>query len=256
MKLISLNTWGGLAGKNVLLSFFKKHGDVDIFCLQEIWSDSYDSSEGKKVGGVIVENSKVMVHGLQEITALFPDHKAYFRPHHGDHYGLLILVHRDLEVMAEGEMFVYQEKGFVDPEENGNHARNIQYVTLKCNGKLMTVINFHGLWNGKGKGDSEDRLKQSENIINFLDTLSMPFLIAGDFNLRPDTESVKKFERAGLRNLIKDYGITSTRTKLYTKSTEKFADYVFTSKDIEIDDFKVLPDAVSDHAAMFLNFNI
>jgi len=39
MKIITLNTWGGRAGKELLLSFFEKYrDDADIFCLQEIWS--------------------------------------------------------------------------------------------------------------------------------------------------------------------------------------------------------------------------
>jgi endonuclease/exonuclease/phosphatase family metal-dependent hydrolase len=58
----------------------------------------------------------------------------------------------------------------------------------------------------------------------------------------------------GMRNLITEYGVTSTRTSLYTKTEERFADYIFVSKDIEVKDFKVLPDVVSDHAALLLEF--
>lgn len=53
------------------------------------------------------------------------------------------------------------------------------------------------------------------------------------------------------RKLIKEYGITSTRTSLYTKPN-KFADYVFVSRGIKIIDFKILPDEVSDHTPLFL----
>ena len=54
-----------------------------------------------------------------------------------------------------------------------------------------------------------------------------------------------------MRNLIKEYGITSTRTSFYEKEN-KFADHAFVSSDIEVVDFKVLPDEVSDHAALYL----
>ena len=73
----------------------------------------------------------------------------------------------------------------------------------------------------------------------------------GDFNLLPETQSIKKLESIGLRNLIKEYGVTSTRTAHYTK-LEKYADYMFVSRDIEVADFKVLPDAVSDHSPLYL----
>jgi len=41
----------------------------------------------------------------------------------------------------------------------------------------------------------------------------------------------------------------------YTK-TEKFADYVLTSPNIQVIDFQVLPDAVSDHSPLQVEFNI
>jgi endonuclease/exonuclease/phosphatase family metal-dependent hydrolase len=58
-------------------------------------------------------------------------------------------------------------------------------------------------------------------------------------------------EQTGLINLIKKYNITSTRTSIYTKP-DKYADYVLVSPNIEVIDFKVLPDEVSDHAPLYL----
>ena len=256
MKIITLNTWGGFAGKEKLLGFFEKHkNDVDIFCLQEIWSAPYKHLEGTNAGGVELQNDKIMTYGKQDISALLSGHDAYFRPHHAENYGLLMLVKKNLKVIEEGEIFVYREKGFVDKTEVGNHARNIQYVTLETKNGLLTVVNFHGLWNGQGKGDSEDRLKQSDNIINFFKNISNPIIFCGDFNLRPDTKSIKKFEDFGLRNLVTEYGVTSTRTSLYKKSSERFADYIFVSKEVKANDFKVLPDEVFDHLPLFLDCN-
>jgi exonuclease III len=251
VKIISLNTWGGRAGKESVLNFFKAHKDVDIFCLQEIWSAPFEHLEGTTAGGQSIFNSEIMVYGLQEISSLLDAHASFFRPHHGDNYGLLMLVKKDIEIVDEGEIFVYMGRGYVSKEDIGNHARNIQYVTCKTPQGLRTVVNFHGLWNGKGKGDSDDRLLQSDKIINFLRTLKNPYVLMGDFNLSPDTESLKKFEDFGLRNLIKEYGITSTRTTHYTKP-EKFADYTFVSSGIDVKDFKVLPDEVSDHSPLYL----
>jgi exonuclease III len=39
MKIVFLNTWGGRVGQP-LLEFFKNHQDVDVFCLQEVWSNA------------------------------------------------------------------------------------------------------------------------------------------------------------------------------------------------------------------------
>jgi len=253
MKLITLNTWGGRAGKKGLLDFFARHNDADIFCLQEIWSAPYQDFNGHAAGGIPINHDHIMTNGMQDISALLSEHQAFFRPHFMDNYGLLLLVKKGIKVVAEGEVFVFKERGHVPNGDIGNHARNIQWVTLETKLGLRTVINFHGLWNGKGKGDSEDRIKQSENIIAFMKTLSNPYLLAGDLNLLPTTQSLMMFEEFGLRNLIKEHNITSTRSDLYTKP-EKFADYIFTSSGIKVQSLDVLPDQVSDHLALALHF--
>ena len=253
MKIISLNTWGGLAGRDILLTFFKKYkNDVDIFCLQEIWSAPYKQLDGKVVGGRNLEHDKIMIDGLREISSVLDNHIPYFRPHFDVHYGLLMFIKKDIKILDEGELFVYREKGYIPEGDVGHHARNIQYVTVEIKNGLKTIINFHGLWNGKGKTDTEDRLLQSDNIIKFLKKLSNSFVLCGDFNLLPETESLKKFENFGLRNLIKENKITSTRTSLYKKE-HRFADYAFVSRNIEVNSFKILPDEVSDHNPMFLD---
>ncbi len=253
MRIITLNTWGGRGGKVGLLDFFSRHReDTDIFCLQEIWSAPYEHLQGKDAGGKPIDHSSIMVYGLQEISAALPEHVAYFHPHHLDNYGLLMMVHKRHVVHESGEIYVYRHKGYIPEGDSGNHARNIQFVVVGEGSHKRIVVNFHGLWNGKGKGDSDARLEQSEKIIRFLESKNLPTVFLGDFNLLPDTESLKKIEAYGLRNLIAEFGITSTRTSLYAKP-ERYADYVFVSSDIAVSDFKVLPDEVSDHAPLLID---
>ncbi len=144
---------------------------------------------------------------------------------------------------------MYKEKGYLSKENTGFHAKNIQYIKFNIQGRDFTIINFHGLWTGKGKDDTEDRINQSQNIIDFIKTLNGEVVLCGDFNLNPDTESIKMFEEFGLKNLIRENNITSTRTSYYSKEN-KFADYTFVSKGIEVKSFEIMPDEVSDHSAM------
>jgi endonuclease/exonuclease/phosphatase family metal-dependent hydrolase len=62
----------------------------------------------------------------------------------------------------------------------------------------------------------------------------------------------------GMTNLVKTYGIKSTRTSLYREygkpGASNFADYVIVSPDIKVESFEVLPDLASDHAALRLEF--
>ena len=251
MKIITLNTWGGYAGKEKLLSFFEEHKNVDVFCLQEVWNAKYDELHGVMAGGKPLETDKTMTNGRNDIQKTLPNHAGFFRPHFMDDYGLFLLVNKKFKVLAEGEIFVYKEKGYIPEGDCGNHARNIQYVTLMNDGKLFTIINFHGLWNGKGKTDTDDRIQQSQNIINFINSQNSECILCGDFNLLPDTKSLQMFEEAGLTDLIKKHNIKSTRTSFY-KKPERHADYIFLSTGIKEKDFKVLPEEVSDHSPLFL----
>lgn len=253
MQVISLNTWGGRAGEEDLLAFFKQHNDVDVFCLQEVWSAPYREFEGLAAGGVPIEHSRIMYQGLHRITETLPEHVPLFFPLFGDNYGLLMLIKKGIEILDQKTVYVYKDRDYVSAGDIGDHGRALQSVTLKTSNGPMTVMNFHGLWNGQGKGDSADRLLQSKNIVDFLKTFSTPLVLCGDFNLHPDTESISIIEESGLRNLITDYHITTTRSHFYTKA-ETFADYIFVSPELTVRQFSVLPDAVSDHLALFLSF--
>lgn len=252
MKLISLNTWGARAGREDLLKFFKENSEVDIFCLQEIWNGG-EHLIPYGPGGF--DNSNAEPWLLQHIKDSLPHHTMFFRPHYEDFFGLLLCIKTTIPVQAEGEVYVYKEKGYTHIDHLADFGRNIQYATLDTPLGARTIINFHGLWSpdGNEKTDSPDRLLQSDNIVSFLKTLPEPYLIIGDFNLRPDTQSLRKLEDIGLRNLVKEYGVTSTRTRHYPKE-QRFADYALVSPDIKVTDFKILPDEVSDHSPLYLEF--
>lgn len=255
MKLICLNIWGGRAGKGKLLAFLDAHRDADVFCLQEVWSARYQGLDGASAGGRPLDQDAIMVSGKQEIAAQLDGHAIFFHPHHLNDYGLMTLVAEPLGVVQSGDVFVHRERGFIPEGDIGHHARNVQFVTVATPDGPVSVMNFHGLWNGQGKRDSADRLAQSRRILDFCASRREPFVICGDFNLAPETQSLRMLEAAGLRNLIAEFGVTSTRTSLYTR-TERFADYAFVSPGIDVCAFRVMPDEVSDHAPLVLEFGL
>lgn len=250
MKVLSLNAWGGKAGTDGILEFLRKHEDVDVFCLQEIF-DGGEEYRGMPAARFSLDQFDPEL--LKKVSAALPGHVAHFRPHFGDVFGLTTLVKKDLAVLEEGEVSIYREKGYYSPENIGDQHRILQYVSLAE--PACTVMNVHGLWNGLGKGDSDHRLAQSENILRYVREVRGPTVLVGDLNLRPETESIRMLEQAGMRNLIAEYGIASTRTSLYDSlEQEPHADYAFVTEGIKVKDFRVLPDEVSDHAALYLEF--
>ncbi len=245
MKILTLNTWGGFAG-SVLPDFFDAHRDIDVFLLQEVFSHATEKT---------VWDPREDANLFTTIGSRLPDHIGYFAPSVVHEWGLAAFVKKTVPVQKTGTTFVHRTMDSLVHRDGTSIGKNIQFLEIQReDGHLLTVVNFHGLWagHGVGKGDTQDRLEQSKKVVDFMRSLSGDVVLAGDFNLNPETESLQMISRAlGLRDLIREKGITSTRTSLYQKPG-KFADYLFTSPQIEIKEFRVLPDEVSDHAALLL----
>jgi endonuclease/exonuclease/phosphatase family metal-dependent hydrolase len=248
MNLLSLNVWGARAGLDELLAFFKERQNIDIFCLQEVWNGGehtrHEVAAGQRMG-------KVEMQLLTRLGEVLPNHVAYFRPNYFDFFGLAMFVKKTIPVITEGDHPIYRERGYVSPNDIADHARQLQYVTIQTADGLRTIINLHGAWQPGGKGDTEARLIQSQAIIHCAKQVCYPTIIMGDFNLLPDSKSIALIESAGFHNLIREHGVTSTRTSLYTKPV-RFADYTFVSPEISVKEFKILPEEVSDHHAMYV----
>jgi endonuclease/exonuclease/phosphatase family metal-dependent hydrolase len=239
MKIITLNTWGGKI-REPFLKFIEKYKDVDIFCFQEIY-DNAEEIMGK-------EYPDVMLNGFSDLQKLLPGHQGFYRPVLLGVYGIAIFVKKNIQVTEEGDKLIHSNTR--ESITDGHHSRNMQWIKFNLNGKELTLINVHGMWTGTGKNDTPERLSQSNIIRELMDKPGTSKIVCGDFNLNPDTESVKILAE-GMQNLIKDFSITSTRTSYYTKNSP-FADYMFASKDLKVKDFKVLPEEASDHSALLL----
>ncbi len=116
-------------------------------------------------------------------------------------------------------------------------------------------MNVHGHWSAEGKSDNANRLEQSKIISDFIKSSGpVPKIMVGDFNLLPETQSIKILE-GHFTNLITKYNIPTTRTELY-KGDDKHADYAFVSDEILVEGFEALPDVVSDHVPLALQFDV
>lgn len=269
MKLISLNIWGGNLYEP-LMEFIKYHAaDTDIFCFQEMYDTPTDHS---KAGFARIDILKRITEALPDFdihyhpaesgTHLFnPD---YF-PHANDpdklssilidcSSGLATCVRKNIPVVGIENSFVYGEYNGVEKRIVETYSRNLTTLTLDTPLGRVAVSNFHGLWmQGRGKGDTPERIIQSEKIKAIIDANPTDKkIICGDFNLMPETKSIAILEQ-GMKNLIREFNVTTTRSSHYPK-TEKFADYTFVSPAVEVIDFKVLSEEVSDHLAMQLIF--
>lgn len=242
-----------------LINFIGKHSkDTDIFCFQEIFKTASNRKTFKKY----------RVNIYAELSKILLNHKGYFSPSLKDslimgrteinrtnfnlYFGLSIFVKKETAVKKYGDFFLYGKRYGFNPKDLNSLPRNAQYINFTKNSKEYTVCNLHGIWLKEGKGDSSSRLEQSRKIKQFLSKKKGEKILCGDFNLDINTESIRILEE-DMTNLVKKYDIGTTRNNLFP-GKEKFADYLFISRKINVLSFEVPEVAVSDHLPLILEF--
>jgi endonuclease/exonuclease/phosphatase family metal-dependent hydrolase len=250
MKLVCLNAWGGRMGA-AFIDFVRTHKDADIFCFQEIFSNG-ESGNFKALTGIQDANPNI----YQELNAVLNEHWGIFCPVVPDNvYGIATYIKKDIVILDQGEVYLYRNDNFPGPKDADaskiEHTRKMQWVRIENDGAQTVIMNLHG-YHSKEKTDIPERIEQSRIIVEFIKTLNVPFVLAGDFNMTLDTESTRMIEACS-RNLVREYKVTTTRNELY-KKPEKYADYIFTSGDIAVKHFDVLPNVVSDHCPLIVEW--
>lgn len=246
MKLISLNTWGGKLYKP-LSSFLKEQSKtVDVFCFQEVLNIREKTMQKSW------KNGKLDLY--DRISRLLTGFNGFItEPYSSFGERMAIFTSKHIHLDSKGVMTLIDNKNAVTKTgEKIKIGSKLQWITFNHKGKEFTIANIHGFWIMDNKDDSPERIKQSDKVIAFLNSRSGGKVLCGDFNLLPNTSSIKMLEK-DMANLIKKYKIKTTRSSFTPVEKGKFADYVFTSK-IKVNDFKVLNKEVSDHLPLLLDF--
>lgn len=259
MKLISLNTWGGKIYKP-LVNFLQQHSnDTDIFCFQEVFKTSSDVKVRyerrmnlfKDVSKILINHQGYYCPTIKDY-AIFSRTKVY-RTNFSLYFGLAIFVKREIKVDDSGDFFIYGKRYIFNPNDLNTLPKNAQYLTFTNSGKKFTICNLHGIWRKDGKDDSPSRLEQSRKLNKFLNKQVGEKILCGDLNLDINTKSIEILEE-NLANLIKKHNIKTTRNENFP-GNEKFADYMFVSKGINVLTFQVPNIEISDHLPMILEFS-
>jgi len=238
VKIIFLNCWYAQAGKTFFDFVGKNSANTDIFGLTEVQPELFS-----------------------ELKKLLPDFQGFYKGGvfdvgMGFKYGQAIFTREKINVKSLGR---------IDSPKDSDGELGFAFALpfkLIIGRKTFYLMNIHGKSRPGHKLDTPARLKQSKIIIDYFRNKPGARIIGGDFNLLPQTKSVKMFEETGYKNLIKDYKIRSTRNRLawnqLKKNEEKqlFADYVFVSPEVKVKNFSVPDLEISDHLPLILDFEI
>lgn len=261
MKLVSLNTWGGKVF-DPLISFIKQQStDTDIFCFQEIYKTTSDIRQYKDIRANL----------LDELIKILPDFRFFYSieisgfdttpdPVNFDlTVGKAIFTKNNIKINSEEDLPIYgdRSKRFLR-KDFSNLPVIVQSIDITSDSKRFVICNVHGTPFPSSKLDTALRLRHSQKIKDFLKTKQGAKIVTGDFNLLPETQSIKIYEKE-MKNLIKEFNIQITRSRLSPFSNQpdfqKFADYTFVSSDVNVTNFKVPYVEISDHLPMILEFS-
>jgi endonuclease/exonuclease/phosphatase family metal-dependent hydrolase len=262
LRIVSLNTWGGQAIRP-LLDFVREHAPAaDLFCFQEVLNAS------EPIGLACGFRTTLLI----ELAAALPDFDAAFDPivtwdQPSDDgpattipFGLATFVRRTRDVGVRRAAHVIDHLDTLDAVP-GLHGitRWLQLTELRLPGRSLLVGNYHGIARPGTKLDNEERIEQSLAIRRTLDAHTGPKILVGDFNLLPETESVRILE-SGLRNLVIERQIPTTRSRLNpywgTPREQPHADYAFVSPGLQVTEFQVPDVLISDHLPMILTLTV
>ena len=244
VRLITLNMWcGKLFDK--LGPFIERNREyADVFCLQEV----LDNKPGVK-SAVFKDGTEDSFDRIRNIIG--DDFEGYSALPHPNERGLAMFVNKRWEIMERKEEYVYGKKNAMVDNKWSTLGINVLYSRIRMDNEEYNIWTTHGIFINMEKNDTKETIEQSVNLKSMIEKVSGKRILCGDLNLHPDTESIRILERIPMRNLVIDYGIKSTRTPYYG-FPQQYADYIFTSHDINVKNFEAMPDIVSDHLPLLL----
>ncbi len=230
MKIIFLNVWNGKIQEGITKFIKEQSQDTDIFCFQE----AYD--EFKELFRDVFTNHKKI--------------SAYKFVVKDDDFPQATYVGKNINILSSEILFEGQK----------DCGLGI-YLRVEFNNKYpVHICNFHGLSKPGDKLDNLNRLNQSQKLIDFFKEKKGLKIIGGDFNLLPETKSLRMFEENGYRDLIKEFKVLSTRNHfawdMYPDNPQYYSDYVFVSPNVKVKEFSVPDIEISDHLPMILEMVI
>ncbi len=260
MKVISLNTFSGFFYP-ALSEFILEHvSTTDVFMFQEIYNATND------VPDIEGHHTKL----FSELQKLLPDFVGVFCNAEIERiweengvqidvpFGNATFIRKGISLLSSNVLHL--------PSVQTHFSKGSALVTqLKVGEHQISVCNVHGCAAPIDKRDCEERILASQEIITYVEQLEGHTLVAGDFNLFPDTRSIGIFEEVGYKNLITAHNIATTRGSLIKQlhpeygippnEFQEFADYMFVTPNIRVAAFDVPDLPVSDHLPLILEFN-
>jgi len=265
MKLITLNVALFEANNSKLIKFLKAQ-KADIICLQEVVKE-IDTTVlheyiTKKPIDLATSELSYTFFGPNSIMDRFD--MEGFHGHDAFHFDLEGLAEMGNYTKSKFKItkgqnifvqnhFTYTTDRSKWPDED---YRAVLLTDLEIGKKKLRVLNYHGIWT-RNKLGNEKSFEACEKINSLALEANGDVVICGDFNLFPDTSSMKIFNKNFI-SLVDKYKVKTTRpaSNELNKLDRNVVDYIWVSKSINVKSFEVIESDVSDHLPLILEFDI
>lgn len=269
MKLVSLNTWGGRVFEP-LMEFIKSQAETtDIFCFQELYFSPFPHHKMFDIRPDLAWQIKKILPDFSFSEYLSDEYARIYAYRFGEtekpkstpflkdiRIGTAIFVKKTIEIIDEDGFRIFIKDDEAIAEDIMPSTGSFQYVLIGAGQERYTIGNLHGIWVRGTKGDTPKRFEQERFLEEFIKKQEGKKILCGDFNLEPNTKSIALLENH-MRNLIREYKIQKTRSSYYNdmeKYKDYVSDYIFVSRDVGVENFRVLENEVSDHLPLSLEF--
>jgi len=241
MKILQLNAWMGKVEGN-LRRFLESH-DFDVICMQEVFASNHPDH----VSYLCFDLSKIQ-KASRLPHAFFSPHWSFDLAGKGCMRGNLILSR--IPFTSTHVKFTNGEyREHTSPDIVFSNINTLQVVKLEND---FTIINHHGFWCPSPIGDNET-VRVFTKVAAIVRQIQGPLVMCGDFNIIHDSPAMRALDF--LRDLTHEYGITTTLSGLGYDG-QVACDHILINDAVDVQDFSVLPDLVSDHLALTAEINL
>ena len=265
MKLISLNV-ALFEANNLKLTEFLKQQNPDLICLQEVVREIEESVSSEYITKKPIDKATgELKHSFYGPNSVM--HNFDMEGFHGQenfHFDLGGLAEMGNYTKSRYELVkgqnIFLENHFTYTVDHSNWPeedyRAILVTDLIIDKKPLRILNYHGIWT-RGKLGNKKTLEACKKINTLALEAKGEVVICGDFNLFPDTPSMKLFETSFV-SLVDQFKIKTTRLKTNELSglDRNVVDFIFVSRGVKVNNFEVIQSDVSDHLPLVLNFEI
>lgn len=240
MKIIQLNIWmGKIEGQ---LQRFFENTDADVICMQEV-INSEDAT--LHVSRLWFETSRILKANPKfKYYKYFPNWSSRIVDGTMQMGNFVI---SKIPIVSTDSIFVngeYTENVVLVQQPSNNTAVNI--VRLE-NG--ITVVNHHGFWRKTPVGD-EDTIRVFKKVGEVVEPLAKegPLVMCGDLNIIHESPAFRSLDF--LRDLTDENKLETTLSGVKFDGKVP-CDHILVNDEIEVKDFGVIPEIVSDHLALY-----